>query len=200
MTNASPNIGVPNAALFPAGQPVQFDTTANGFTAAVTYFVLTSAANVITVGATAGGSAISATGSTAVNVFQSPLAITFTAGTSPGLMFYGKGAFIMALSGFTSSLTAIVNWVANGYTVTVSMAGTKGTSNATSMVGTNIPAAIAPVKAQFTFASVVDNGSGSISYTTINTANFTFSVGQGNTFSASGTKGTNAFSFTYPYN
>lgn len=46
----SENIAVPNSALFPVGMRVYFTASANGFKAGVTYTVLTSAANVITVG------------------------------------------------------------------------------------------------------------------------------------------------------
>jgi hypothetical protein len=199
MKMGSSSITVPDSKLFPVGQPVQFDATANGFMDTVTYFVVASEANAITVAGAPGDSALSATGSSAVNVFQCPLPITFNAGTSSGLMFYGKGAFLMALSGFATGVIAPVNWSANGHSVAISMPGVSGPSNATTMVGTNIPAAIAPAKPQFTFASVVDNGTGSISYTRIATASWTFSVGHGGPFSASGTKGTNAISFSYPY-
>jgi hypothetical protein len=75
MSNGSANIGVTDSTKFPVGMPVTFSGSVNGFIGATatptvnqTYFVLTSAANVITVGLTTFGSAVSATGNTAVNV------------------------------------------------------------------------------------------------------------------------------------
>jgi hypothetical protein len=199
MTNASANIGVPSSRLFPVGQPAQFDATVNGFTVGVTYFVLTSAANVITVGAVAGGSAIAATGRAAVNVFQAPLAVTFTASTPTGLQFFGRGAFIMALS--DPGVITIVNWVANGRTVTASYAGVSGASTVTTMTGSNVPAAINPINPQFTLASIINSGTANLSYTTIGAAGtWTFTATPaGGAFTASGTKGLNSFSFSYPY-
>lgn len=66
-TNSSPNIGVTTSSSFAVGQTVVFSATANGFTANTPYFVLTNSGN-ITVSATAGGSAINATGTTPMTV------------------------------------------------------------------------------------------------------------------------------------
>jgi hypothetical protein len=70
MTNTSANIGVTNSTLFPVGMPVTFSASANGFIQNEIYFVVSSAANVITVSLTYGGAAIVATGATAVNVIH----------------------------------------------------------------------------------------------------------------------------------
>lgn len=67
MANTSANIGVTDSTKFLPQMPVTFSAVVNGFTQ-VTYFVLTSAANVITVALTIGGAAVVATGATAVNV------------------------------------------------------------------------------------------------------------------------------------
>ena len=67
-TNGSPNIGVPNGALFAVGMPVTFTTSANGFTAFKTYLVRTVAGNVITLKNSVTEGAINATGTTAMTV------------------------------------------------------------------------------------------------------------------------------------
>jgi hypothetical protein len=68
MSNGSPNIGVTNSAAYIRDQPVSFSASVNGVTAGVVYFVLTSASNVLTISNLQGGSPISMTGSTAVNI------------------------------------------------------------------------------------------------------------------------------------
>lgn len=80
MTNASANIGVTDSTKFPVGLPVTFNITANGFVASEIYFVLTSAANVITVGRTTYGTAVSATGNTAINCLSKGYACLEVAG------------------------------------------------------------------------------------------------------------------------
>jgi len=93
MTNASATIGVTDSTKFIVDQPVVFSATVNGFTTAKTYFVLSSAANVITVGTYMGGAALTATGTTAVNVVSygfSPLELIgyyFSAGAGHGSIF-----------------------------------------------------------------------------------------------------------------
>jgi hypothetical protein len=64
LTNASPNIPVPNSTAFPVDMPVWISTGSNpnGFTSWVNYFVVSSAANVIQLSATMGGTAVSSTG------------------------------------------------------------------------------------------------------------------------------------------
>jgi hypothetical protein len=68
MSNASANITVTDSTAFPVGLPVTVSATANGFVAREIYFVLSSAANVITIGRFTYGPAIAATGNTAVNI------------------------------------------------------------------------------------------------------------------------------------
>jgi len=72
------NIGVVNSAQFVSGQPVVFSASVNGFTQHVTYFVVTSAANVITVSNYIGGTPIAANNNALVNVISygfSPLEV-----------------------------------------------------------------------------------------------------------------------------
>lgn len=67
VTADSPNIAVPDSSLFPVGMRVYFASSANGFYAGITYTVLTSAANVISVGLP-DMVAVTASGSGAVSV------------------------------------------------------------------------------------------------------------------------------------
>ncbi len=67
MTNTSANIGVTDSTKFAVNMPVTFSATVNGFFQNEIYFVLSAAANVLTVALTVGGAAVTATGSTAVN-------------------------------------------------------------------------------------------------------------------------------------
>lgn len=71
MTNSSANIGVTDGTKFAVDMPVSFSATANGFTQYVTYFVVSVVGNVIQVANQQRGTAISATGNTAVNVTTS---------------------------------------------------------------------------------------------------------------------------------
>lgn len=68
MTNASANIGVTDSTKFPVDMPVTFATTANGFTAYQTYYVVSSAANVIQIANKMRGAALNANNNTAVNI------------------------------------------------------------------------------------------------------------------------------------
>lgn len=68
MVNLSANITITDGTKFAVNVPVSFTTTANGFTANKIYFVLSVAANVVTVSLTVGGAAVTATGNTAINM------------------------------------------------------------------------------------------------------------------------------------
>lgn len=68
MANASANITITDNTKFPVDMPVTVSASANGFTKWQTYFVLTSAANVVTLGNRMRGTAITASGNTAVNL------------------------------------------------------------------------------------------------------------------------------------
>jgi hypothetical protein len=72
MTNTSANIGVTDVSRFPVNTPVTFSATQNGFFINEIYFVVSnpggSGAGNITISLTVGGTAVAATGSTAVNI------------------------------------------------------------------------------------------------------------------------------------
>lgn len=157
MANASANIGVPSSTVFPVGSPVQFDAAVNGFFISVTYYVLTSAANVITVGAVPAGAAIVATGNTAINVFQAPLPLTTAAGTpSPGFQFFARGSFIGTLS--DPAVSGPVDWTAQGYAVEICpRAVLTGTGTTTTLTMTGVPAMLWPLTGQQNGALVINN-------------------------------------------
>lgn len=67
-TNASANIAVTDSSKFPVGMPVSFSSTAAGFKASQIYVVLTSAANVITLGNSRSTTAVSATAGTTATI------------------------------------------------------------------------------------------------------------------------------------
>ena len=74
MSNGSANIAVTDGTKFAINMPVSFSASVNGVTANEIYFVLTDAANVLTVSLTIGGAAVSMTGATAVNITTSGFA------------------------------------------------------------------------------------------------------------------------------
>lgn len=69
-TNTSTSIGVTDSTEFPVGLPVTFSNSVAGFVANEIYFVLSSAANALTLGATTYGSAIAATAGTTTNILS----------------------------------------------------------------------------------------------------------------------------------
>lgn len=87
-TSGSANIGVVNSSLFPVGAQVSFTSSANGFTAGWLYFVLSSNANIITVGL-ADKSPIVATGSTTIQIESSPFIDTLYGVTCKNILFSG---------------------------------------------------------------------------------------------------------------
>lgn len=203
MSNSSANISVPTSAAFVVGTYAQVDATQNGFTIGVDYCVLSSSAGVITLGPV-GGTAIAATGSTAVNVFPQLAPVTFVGATSPGFRFNGRGKFSCQLSGLSAVVYAIASWQADGGDVTLSFptAGVSGTSNATTMTLLGLPAYLAPVTDQTCTAVVQDSGTVQLGAAVIGaaTAVITFykSVAQA-AFTGSGTKGIAAGNMSYSY-
>jgi hypothetical protein len=206
MAGGSADIGVASSKAFPAGTPIQFDKSQNGFFTGVSYFVITSAANVITVGASAGGSAIAATGAAPVNVFAAPLPLTFnTPTTPPGLAFYGGGKFIMALSGgFSAPPMGVVDWVANGreVSINVNFASTlSGSTTGTSMSGNGVPKFLLPVTDQLFQATVINAGTpvyGMAKLTPTGTLTFYTTPAEG-AFTPSGIKGIKTGPMTWLY-
>ena len=151
-------ISVSDSAPLPVGTPVQFDADITGFARGVTYFVLSSGSGTITVGPTAKGPAISATGTSAVNVLAAPLPLTFTASTPRGLSFHGRGSFVMSLRGFATALSGVVEWVTSGKVVVLLAEATPltGISNSAAMSGSGIPAFLWPATPQQFLANVQD--------------------------------------------
>lgn len=191
MTGASANIGVPSSAAFPVGTPVQFDATINGFSVSVTYYVVTSAANVITVSATPGGGAINATGNTAVNVFQAPLPFITGAGNpGPGFQFFGRGSFIGTIS--DPAVSGVIDWAAYGYGVSIEprSGALTGTGTTTTMTMTGIPSLLYPLTPKQDLALVSNNTvNGYGTFTLSITGVFTvFWTPAGTVFTIGGTK------------
>jgi len=83
MTNGVSTFTVTDGTKFAVDMPVSFSATVNGFTTRQIYFVRTLAGNTISVADTHGGTAITATGATAVNI---------TTAGFPCLEVVGKGA------------------------------------------------------------------------------------------------------------
>lgn len=106
MANASANITVTDGTKFLVGMPVTVSATANGFTLNQIYYVVSVATNVLQLSSTVGGTAITATGATAVNLITQGF---------PGLE-------IEALSGATISAHHFANIdVENGGTTAISV-------------------------------------------------------------------------------
>ncbi len=74
MSNASANITITDGTKYQIGLPVTFSANANGFIAGTLYFILTLSGNVVTLGNTTYGTAITPTGSTAVNMITAGFA------------------------------------------------------------------------------------------------------------------------------
>lgn len=102
-------------------------------------------------------------------------------------------------TGYASPPTTTVSYSYQGPWVTVSIASVTGTSNATTLTLTGMPAAIQPASAQVALAMAVDNGAEVISPVSIATdGTITFYKGVWNAaFTGSGTKGIRACTFTY---
>jgi hypothetical protein len=168
--------------------------------------VITSAANVITVGAVAGGTAIAATGAAPVHVFAAPLPVTFSTSITPaGLAFYGGGKFIMTLSGgFSAPPMGVVDWVANGrqVSINVNFASTlSGSTTGASMSGNGVPKFLLPVTDQLFQATVIDAGTpiyGMAKLTPAGTLTFFTTPAEG-AFTPSGIKGVKTGPMTWLY-
>jgi len=202
MTNSSANIGVTDSTQYAVGSYVQFDATENGFTVGVDYCVLTSTGNVLTLGPL-GGTAIAATGSTAVNVFAQLAPLQFTSLTPIGLKFSGSGIFAAQLSGLTTTVRVLVSWQADGGNFTLWIPTASGTSNATSMTLLGLPSYLWPVTNQTQLCVVEDSGTVQMGLATIAAATglitFASSVASA-AFTNSGTKaiaGNNSMTFPY---
>lgn len=157
MSNSSSNISVPAAAAFPTGTPVQVDATANGFTVGVTYYVLSSSGTTITIGPY-GGSAVTATGATAVNLFVQPDPVEFnTTTTPPRFSLFASGAFLLVIS--DPALSVLVDWHASGQVRTFSpRAAITGSAGSTTMTALGPPIFLFP-HVQGSGIPIVENNS-----------------------------------------
>lgn len=138
------------------------------------------------------------------NTIQNGTPLVFTAATPAGFSYYARGSFTITLTGMTGTVTGTINWVANGHMVTLSVAtaGISGTSNATSMTGTGLPASLWPVTDQWSMTNVEDSGIGSLGILRVAAATglITFTKdGAGNLFTNTGAKGLFGFNFSWPY-
>ncbi len=192
-------------ASLPVGTPLQFDTSARGFFAGVTYFVASSVADAITVAAVAGGAPIAASGSGAIgHVFAAPLPLSFTSGTPAGLSFHGRGSFIMTLSGCAAPVAGVVKWAVSGKLVALSAAPETdliGTSATKDMAAGGLPGFLFPPTTQLFSAVVIDSGEPAWGVGRLtNTGALTFyaTLARG-PFSASGRKGLDGMTMTYCY-
>lgn len=127
---------------------------------------------------------------------------------------YDQGSFTPTWTGFTSSPGGTLFWTRIGATVTLfTNAAITGTSNATTMTITNLPAEIQPTRdcgipvlgmedngTQNQFGQAVASHSGTITFSLMQ-ANTSTGVIQPHLFTASGTKGfSGGFSMTYGLN
>jgi hypothetical protein len=147
MTDGSTSVGVAASSAFPVGTPVQVDATKNAFAAGVTYYVISHPDRThITIGATPGGSKITATGNTAVNVFAAPLPFSTDTGATPaGLSLFAGGAFIMTLS--DPAVSGVCHWQASGKIVTLTLpSALTGAATSTMMTATGLPKFLAPFR------------------------------------------------------
>ncbi len=120
MANGSPNITITDGTKFAVGMPVTTSASVNGFTANRIYFVLSNAANVITLGNTPGGAAINATGNSAVNVVTTGMAaleLTCADATAGNYPYLGDVRFLDLEGGGSAKCvvfnsTGFINWFA----------------------------------------------------------------------------------------
>lgn len=130
-----------------------------------------------------------------------------TTGTVLNCASYESGTFTGTVTGMTATTTGTVNWVRTGNIVALSIAADiTGTSNATSMTMTGLPAILSPVRIQKCTCSLADNtlndvlGLAAISAggTTVTLYKYNGTQFLTNGFTNSGTKGLNAgFLMTY---
>ena len=104
-----------------------------------------------------------------------------------------KGSFTATLTGFTATVTGTVDYTIIGDVVTLSVAtDITGTSNATTMTMTGLPADLYPSATRSTIARLRDNTTGRVfgraDVDSAGTVTFYFNAGSG-TFTNANTKG-----------
>lgn len=204
MQSGDARISVSDAASFPVGTPIQFDSSANGFTGGVTYLVTSSTPNGITVGAVESGPPIAPTGAASMAVFAAPLPLIYTAHTPRGLSFYGRGSFVMSFSGFAKDLSGAVDWISNGKFIALVAAGATtlvGPSNGHEMVAGGIPRFLWPAAVQQFAANLQDSGAAVQGVAQLSPSGVLtfFKSPNLDGFSASGIKGISNMALTYLY-
>lgn len=130
----------------PVGAPLQFEASANGFIAGVTYFVLESASGALRMGATPHGPRLASGGSAAMRVRLTPLPLRLTRSMCPGLAFHGGGACLLPLADGQARLLH-VRWAANGRSVALSIDPTDVGADAR-LVARGLPEFLRPVRSQ----------------------------------------------------
>jgi hypothetical protein len=117
------------------------------------------------------------------------------------------GTFTLTGTGFTAGVTATVTWTRVGKLVTAQIGSLSGTSNATTLTGTGVPAAIQPATLSTQTVGmgfITNNGvaTGAAFVTITNgSGTWTFGLGGGtNTFTASGAKSIVGQTFSYLLN
>ncbi len=95
------------------------------------------------------------------NFVESGTPLAFSSSTTPaGFSYYDTGTFTLTLTGMSATITGTVTWVANGRSIvlTIPNTGIAGTSNATTMTGTGLPAALYPVSTRQGMVLVENSG------------------------------------------
>jgi hypothetical protein len=140
-------ITVPNQSTggnqqFPVNSPVQCTVSAAGFTAGVTYWVLTSATTTVTLAATLGGAAIAGTAATSIgSLIQAPLALN--GGPFTGTTIFARGKSQLTLS--DPAVSFVVDWVISGKIVSLAPESIPtGAGTTTTMTINGLPVICAP--------------------------------------------------------
>jgi hypothetical protein len=138
------------------------------------------------------------------NYITAGTAMTFTGGRPPGLSYYASGQATCPVTGMTAGLNVVFNWVSSGKTVTLSNpSSANGTSNATTMTATGLPAEIRPTTGSNHYWPVRDNGAqqmGTVSVDSAGTLTYGANAAQilaGGGFTAAAGKGITSGSLTY---
>jgi hypothetical protein len=112
-----------------------------------------------------------------------------------------SGSFTATLTGMSSTTTGTMKYrIQNGLVTVWTDSSITGTSNATTMTMTGVPAAIQPATTRTVLCSVADNGVFYASSATITAASGTWTFYKsfaGSSFTSSGIKGLNMAAFSY---
>lgn len=126
MTNASANITVTDGTKFPLDMPMSFSASVNGFTTNKVYFVVSQSSNVIQVANKMRGTAIAATGNSAVNAKTKGFAFMEFSTLDAGCSFIGPKITEVDLEG-GASCRLVMQDVSQGAHVDESIIGSSDT-------------------------------------------------------------------------